>query len=59
MLNLTINQAMQTLGIGRTKLYQLLNDGSLRAFKLGSKTLILKDSLDDYVASLPSYKPKL
>jgi len=40
-------------GLGRTKLYQLIAQGKITALKCGSRTLILTDSLETYIASLP------
>jgi hypothetical protein len=42
-------------GIGRTKAYELLNGGKIRARKMGVKTLIEVQSVRDYIASLPTY----
>jgi hypothetical protein len=39
--------------IGRTKAYELIRTGKLRAKKLGSKTLILAEDADRGLASLP------
>ncbi len=50
---LTINEAMEVGKIGRTKLYALLADGSLRARKSGRRTLIEAESLSRWASSLP------
>lgn len=50
---LTIPEAVELSGIGRTKLYELFKRGELRPRKAGSKTLILFDELEAYVRSLP------
>lgn len=36
----SINEAATVLGIGRTMLYQLIRDGDLKVFKIGSRTLV-------------------
>jgi hypothetical protein len=41
------------LGIGRTKVYELLGTGKLKAKKIGVKTLVVADSLRELVDSLP------
>ena len=40
-------------GIGRTKIYQAIADGSLKARECGKRTLVLRDDLRDFLASLP------
>jgi excisionase family DNA binding protein len=37
----------------RSTVYRLLRSGQLRAVKRGSSTLVLIDSIDEYMASLP------
>ena len=46
-----LGEAMKTLGVGRSKFYELLP--SLEGVKIGSKTLVTKASLRDFVAGLP------
>jgi len=41
--------AMKMLGIGRTKIYELIADGQLEAIKLGRSTMILRPSLVDLI----------
>jgi excisionase family DNA binding protein len=40
-----ISVAVQITGIGRTKMYELINDGQIEAIKVGTATLIPVDSL--------------
>ena len=54
-LSLSIEEARAMTGLGRTKLYQLINSGDLKARKLGKRTIILKDDLDAFLASLEAY----
>ena len=42
-------------GWGKTTTYELLREKKIRARKLGSKTLIEFASVDEYLASLPTY----
>lgn len=42
-------------GWGKTTTYELLRDKKIRARKLGTKTLIEFASVDEYLASLPTY----
>lgn len=41
----SINNASKALGIGRTKIYELINDGTLAAVKIGRRTLITVASI--------------
>ena len=50
---LTIHEACTCSGIGKTKLYEAINSGKLKARKAGKRTLILSDDLRDYLSSLP------
>jgi excisionase family DNA binding protein len=38
---------------GRTKAYELIAHEKIRAYKMGGKTMIDLDSVDEYHASLP------
>lgn len=38
---------------GKTKAYELIAQERIRAYKMGGKTLIDLDSIDEYHASLP------
>ena len=40
-----INDAAKSLGIGRTKVYDLINTGKLKTVKIGRRTLIKVDSI--------------
>ena len=46
---LTINEVCYGLGIGRTKAYELINDGELESFKVGRRTLVTACSIEDFV----------
>ena len=50
---LTIQEACAFSGIGKTKLYEAINSGKLKARKAGKRTLILADDLRHYLSSLP------
>ncbi len=51
----SIDEVCALTGIGRTKVYQLVGNGKLKARKLGKRTIILKDDLEAFLASLESY----
>lgn len=42
---LTVNEACDTLRLGRTYLYRLINEGRLKAIKIGSATRITTESV--------------
>ena len=46
------DNAMRQLGIRRTKLYALVDDGELKRVKCGSKSLITQESIDRYIDKL-------
>jgi excisionase family DNA binding protein len=50
---LSISEACAMAGIGRTKIYQAINEGNLKARKYGKRTIVLRDDLRDFLASLP------
>ncbi len=52
-ITITIDDAAQRSGLGRTKIYELITAGKLDARKSGSRTLIIGDSLQAYLTSLP------
>ena len=49
----SVTDACALLGIGRTTLYALLNDGSLEARKVGRRTFLTQKSLQAFVESRP------
>lgn len=51
---LSIAQTARILGIGRSTLYNLIKDGQLPIRKLGKRTLILREDLELFIASLPT-----
>jgi excisionase family DNA binding protein len=50
----SIREAIRISGVGRTRLYELLNAGELSARKIGSRTLILYASLKGWIEALPA-----
>lgn len=44
-ITITVAGARKALGIGTTKLYELISEGQLRTIKLGRRTLIRTDSI--------------
>ena len=48
---LTVHQAREALGIGRTGVYKLIDQGLLKCFKIGNAYKIPKSALIEYVNS--------
>lgn len=48
-LSYNVNEAAQAVGVGRTKLYELINRGELQTFRLDGRTLIRADVLSSFV----------
>ncbi len=46
---LTVHQAREALGVGRTGVYKLIDQGLLKCFKIGNAYKIPKSALIDYV----------
>jgi excisionase family DNA binding protein len=57
-LTCTINEACRRTGLGRTRIYEAIGSGGLRAIKCGNRTLIDTDSIRRWIASLPTVRPK-
>ncbi len=53
-LAVTIPEAVQMSGIGRTVLYSVFKSGALKPRKIGKRTLILVSELEAYLKSLPN-----
>lgn len=51
--NISINEAVRIFGIGRTKIYELIQAGDVVAFKLGRRTLLDSASLRNFIGCLP------
>ena len=51
----SIEETCEILNCGRTYLYFLIKEGRLAAVKMGKKTLIKREVIEEYLASLPSY----
>lgn len=51
---LTVEQAAEALALGRTKVYELLDSGSLRSVKIGRARRIPVDALAEFVHKVAS-----
>jgi hypothetical protein len=56
-MTMPVKEALHRYGIGRTKLYELLGSGVLKASKLGAKTLIDVECADSFFSTLPDFRP--
>lgn len=54
-LSLSIEESCVATNLGKTKLYEMINSGKLKARKIGKRTIILKDDLDAFLANLEAY----
>ena len=50
-----VADVLRRVGISRTKFYQEINAGRLKARKIGSKTVVLETDLQAYLDALPPY----
>lgn len=49
-LSYSIPEAAQALGIGRSKVYEYLGDGSIESFYLGKRRLIHREDLEKFLS---------
>jgi excisionase family DNA binding protein len=56
LLALSVSEAGQLIGIGRTAVFNEIREGRLQAKKCGRRTLILRSDLDTWLARLPNRK---
>ncbi|HRQ60058.1 MAG TPA: helix-turn-helix domain-containing protein [Alphaproteobacteria bacterium] len=55
---LTITEFCSIANIGRTNAYRLINSGAIKAVKIGKKTLIPLEALEEWISSLTAYQPR-
>lgn len=53
----TIKAVQGVTGLGRSSIYAAIANGSLRARKMGARTLVMSNDLEDWLNSLPVLKP--
>lgn len=56
--SLSIEETCSATRIGKTKIYQLINSGELKAHKIGKRTIILKQDLEAFLNNLQVYDSK-
>lgn len=54
----SVNGAARALSLGRTSIYQLINEGKLETVKLGRRTLIKTASLRALIDGAPHFNAK-
>ncbi len=54
-LMLSVDEAAKALSIGKTKLYSELSAGRIVGVKLGKRTLITRESIENYISTLDLY----
>lgn len=59
-MNYTLSEALRSrkLPYGRTKAYEEINAGRLKALKSGRSTIITDEAIADHLAGLPAFEPK-
>jgi excisionase family DNA binding protein len=53
---LTIPEACEFSGLGRSTIYRLFEQGALTPRKAGRRTLILREDLEGFIRNLPAAK---
>jgi excisionase family DNA binding protein len=48
---ISVDETIAATGICKTLLYELLNDGSIRSFKVGKKRLVIVEGIHEWIAS--------
>ena len=49
---LSLRETCRLLGVGRSKLYELVGSGKIKTIKIGARRLIARDELERFVATL-------
>jgi excisionase family DNA binding protein len=51
-LNLSVPRAARKLGVGKTKMWQLVHQGEIKSIKIGSRRVVPVDAIEAYQQSL-------
>ena len=49
-LSVSVDEAARLLGVGRTTVFTLLDEGTIRSVKVGSRRLVPRKALDEFLA---------
>ena len=55
-LAVSIPEAAEMIGLGRSSIYNLFRDGKLQAFKAGKRTLVKVEDIQRFVDDLPRHR---
>jgi len=50
----TVNELLNEIGIGRSKLYEEISAGKITPRKIGRKTIFLAEEVNRYLSQLPT-----
>jgi excisionase family DNA binding protein len=53
-ITISVDEAMLATGIGKTMLYELLNDRSIRSILVGKRRLVIVESIHEWIAAMES-----
>ncbi|QXF12800.1 MULTISPECIES: helix-turn-helix domain-containing protein [Sphingopyxis] len=53
-----VNEFCAWARIGRTRFYEIINSGELRAVKYGRRTFVPTKAADEWLANCPAYRPQ-
>lgn len=53
----TVDEFMAAFGIRRTKTYEEINSGRLKARRVGGRTLIAREDAEAWLGSFPTIQP--
>jgi excisionase family DNA binding protein len=51
---LTIASVIERYGLTRSRIYVLLEEGAIKAIKVGRRTLVRTDSINEFIAKMPT-----
>jgi excisionase family DNA binding protein len=54
--SLGIDEVVQSTGLGRTLVYQLIKEGRLKALKVGRRTIVAVEEINAFLARLEGVK---
>ena len=49
----SVADVLKVVGISRTKFYELAGNGEIKVRKLGSRSIVLREDLDEFLRGLP------
>lgn len=52
-INLNVSQACARIGVGKTKFWQIVSEGQIVIRKIGRRSFVLEEDLNEYIRSRP------